>query len=101
MVFDEIDVGIGGNTANVVGEMIQEIAKKRQIIVITHLPQVAVRAKTHFKVEKLFEGAKTKVIVKELSIEERKKEIARMIGNETEVGIKYAEEMLSKSLRSL
>lgn len=101
MVFDEIDVGIGGNTANVVGEMIQEIAKKRQIIVITHLPQVAVRAKTHFKVEKVFEGAKTKVIVKELSIEERKKEIARMIGNETEVGIKYAEEMLSKSLRSL
>jgi DNA repair protein RecN (Recombination protein N) len=101
MVFDEIDVGIGGNTANVVGEMIQEIAKKRQIIVITHLPQVAARAKTHFKVEKVFEGAKTKVIVKELSIEERKKEIARMIGNETEVGIKYAEEMLSKSLRNL
>ncbi len=101
MVFDEIDVGIGGNTANVVGEMIQEIAKKRQIIVITHLPQVAARAKTHFKVEKVFEGAKTKVTVKELSIEERKKEIARMIGNETEVGIKYAEEMLSKSLRSL
>ncbi len=100
MIFDEIDVGIGGNTANVVGEMIREIAKKRQVIVITHLPQVASRANTHFRVEKVFEGSKTKVMVRELTMEERKKEIARMIGNETEVGIKYAEEMLSKSLRN-
>jgi DNA repair protein RecN (Recombination protein N) len=101
MVFDEIDVGIGGNTANVVGEMIQEISKKRQIIVITHLPQVSSKANTHFKVDKVFEGSKTKVIVKELTMEERKKEIARMIGNETEVGIKYAEEMLTRSLKNL
>lgn len=96
MVFDEIDVGIGGNTANVVGELIRELSKKQQILVITHLPQVASRANSHFKVEKIFKDNKTIVSVKKLSPEERKYEIARMIGNETETGIKYAEELLSK-----
>ncbi|MGC8964908.1 MAG: DNA repair protein RecN, partial [Brevinematia bacterium] len=96
MVFDEIDVGIGGHTANVVGELIKELSKKQQIIVITHLPQVASKANSHFKVEKIFKDNKTIVNVKKLSFEERKLEIARMIGNENETGIKYAEELLSK-----
>ncbi|MCX8028532.1 MAG: DNA repair protein RecN [Brevinematales bacterium] len=100
MVFDEIDVGIGGNTANIVGDLIKDISKKQQIIVITHLPQVASRSDVHFKVEKIFESNTTKVIVKKLSsFEERKREIARMFGNETETGLKHAEELLTKSLR--
>ncbi|MGC8870584.1 MAG: DNA repair protein RecN, partial [Brevinematia bacterium] len=83
-------------TANVVGELIKELSKKQQIIVITHLPQVASKANSHFKVEKIFKDNKTIVNVKKLSFEERKLEIARMIGNENETGIKYAEELLSK-----
>lgn len=97
MVFDEIDVGIGGHTANVVGETIKNISKNQQIIVITHLPQVASKANHHYRVEKVFEGNSTRVIVKKLSSEERKYEIARMVGNETETGLRYAEELLRKS----
>ncbi|MFN4244842.1 MAG: DNA repair protein RecN [Brevinematia bacterium] len=96
MVFDEIDVGIGGNVANIVGEIIKDISTKHQIISITHLPQIASRANCHFKIEKLFKDNSTIVLVNKLSYEERKKEIARMIGNETETGIKYAEELLNR-----
>lgn len=95
MVFDEIDTGIGGNTANTVGAIIKSIAQKQQIIVITHLPQVASKANAHYKIEKIFEKGNTIISVKKLSIEERKQEIARMIGNISETGIKYAEEMLN------
>lgn len=96
MVFDEIDTGIGGNTANTVGEMIKNICQKQQIIVITHLPQVASKANCHFKIEKIFENNSTNILVKKLSHDERKYEIARMVGNETETGIKYAEELLNR-----
>ena len=96
MVFDEIDVGIGGNTANIVGDIIKNISNKNQIIAITHLPQIASKANCHFKIEKMFKNEATIVLAKKLSYEERKKEIARMIGNETETGIKYAEELLNK-----
>ncbi|MCX8097128.1 MAG: DNA repair protein RecN [Spirochaetes bacterium] len=94
MVFDEIDVGIGGNTANIVGEIIKSISKKTQIIVITHLPQVASKATTHFKVEKLIQDNSTKVMVSKLKQEDRVYEIARMSGNQNEAGLKYAKELL-------
>lgn len=95
MVFDEIDTGIGGHTANTVGEIIRSISQKQQIIVITHLPQVASKANSHYKIEKIFEKGNTIISVKKLSLEERKQEIARMIGNLSETGLKYAEEMLN------
>ncbi|MEN2997718.1 MAG: DNA repair protein RecN [Brevinematia bacterium] len=97
MVFDEIDVGIGGHTANVVGEIIKSMAQKQQVIVITHLPQVASKANSHFMIEKIFDNNETRVVARKLSDEERKYEIARMIGNETDTGIKYAEELLKRS----
>ncbi len=94
MVFDEIDVGIGGNTANNVGQVMKNLSSTHQIIAITHLPQVASKAKTHFSIQKSVSDNKTYVIVKKLSYEERVKEIARMSGNLSESGLKYAEEML-------
>lgn len=96
MVFDEIDTGIGGNTANTVGEIIKSLSQKQQIIVITHLPQVASKANSHYKIEKIFEKGNTYILVKKLSVNERIEEIARMIGNISETGLKYAEEMLKK-----
>jgi len=81
-IFDEIDVGIGGETANLVGKQLRELAKKKQIICITHLPQIARFSTNHFFVEKKVENNKTNIYVKELNYEEKINEIARMLSGE-------------------
>lgn len=78
-IFDEIDVGIGGETANLIGKQIKELAKRKQIICITHLPQIARFADNHFFVEKKVENNKTNVYVYELIGESKINEIARML----------------------
>ncbi len=80
MVFDEIDAGIGGETANKVAKAIKDISSKKQIIMITHLPQMALIADRHFIVEKKATKTYTNVIVKQLSEQEREEEIKRMVG---------------------
>jgi DNA repair protein RecN (Recombination protein N) len=79
MVFDEIDAGIGGTTAHGVAETLERLAGRTQVITITHLPQIASRAERHFRVEKV-PGDPTHTRIQELSPEERKDEIERMLG---------------------
>ena len=79
MIFDEIDTGISGATAGVVGEKLRSIAKTHQIICITHLPQIAARAEHHFRIEKHSDGISTQTTVVPLSEEERIEEVARLM----------------------
>lgn len=79
-IFDEVDTGIGGSTADMVGAKIAESAAEHQVICITHLAQIASRGKHHYLVEKITEGARTETIIRPLTAEERIEEIARMLG---------------------
>lgn len=80
VVFDEVDAGVGGQTANMVGQKIKTISKNSQILCITHLPQIACLSDNHIYVDKMVKGNKTFTKIKVLNIEERIKEIARMLG---------------------
>ncbi|MBX2869287.1 MAG: DNA repair protein RecN [Acidiferrobacterales bacterium] len=98
LVFDEVDVGIGGTVANVVGERLRQLGASRQVICVTHLAQVAARANNHFSVSKASDnGRSVKVQVRPLSDEQRIEEIARMSGSEklTKQSRAHAEEMLA------
>ncbi len=99
LIFDEIDVGIGGRIAEAVGKKLASIAKKRQVITITHLPQIAVYGSKHFVVEKKLVGDRTVTYVNELSRDERIREIARMLAGEriTESSIVHARELLKNA----
>jgi DNA repair protein RecN (Recombination protein N) len=79
MVFDEIDAGIGGTTAHGVAETLTRLSARAQVVTITHLPQIASRADTHFRVEKV-PGDPTHTRIQELDADERKEEIERMLG---------------------
>jgi DNA repair protein RecN (Recombination protein N) len=96
MIFDEIDAGIGGKVAEIVGRRLHELAENSQVICITHLPQIAVFGDHHFLVEKYQEEESTKTAVRELAWDERIVEVARMLGGVriTEKTVEQAEEML-------
>ncbi|MER3411031.1 MAG: DNA repair protein RecN, partial [Thermoleophilia bacterium] len=79
MVFDEIDAGIGGRTAHAVADTLVRLAGRAQVVTITHLPQIASRADRHFRVEKV-PGDPTHARIQELSEDERRQEIERMLG---------------------
>lgn len=100
LIFDEIDTGISGRTAQIVGEKILQISKKHQVICITHLPQIAAMADTHFLIDKnLSEDKKTLTSIIKLKEEERVSEICRLIGGVcvTETTKKHAQEMIDLS----
>ena len=99
IIFDEIDTGISGRTAQIVGEKIKKISKNHQIISISHLPQIAALADTHFVIEKDTIKDETKTTVRQLSEEERIDELSRLLGgvdltNTTKL---HAKEMLDMS----
>jgi DNA repair protein RecN (Recombination protein N) len=79
-VFDEVDQGIGGEVGAQVGEALAEVAERRQVLVITHLPQIAARAGTQFQIEKSVRGSRTVTSVRRLDAAGREEELARMIG---------------------
>jgi DNA repair protein RecN (Recombination protein N) len=81
MVFDEIDAGIGGRTAHAVGETLRRLAERAQVVVITHLAQVAAHADRHFRVEKL-PGDPTRTQIELLEDDERREELQRMLGGQ-------------------
>ena len=81
LVFDEIDAGIGGETAHAVGGLLQRLAEHAQVVTITHLPQIAVLADRHFRVEKT-PGDPTHTRIEQLGEEERKAELERMLGGQ-------------------
>ena len=82
MIFDEVDAGIGGATAQAVGERLARLAENVQVLVVTHSPQVAARGSTHFKVQKNTVDNVTTTTVRELTEAERREEIARMLAGE-------------------
>lgn len=96
MIFDEIDANIGGRLGSLVGEKIKEMAQTKQILLITHLPQIASFADHHVKVLKRVERGKTKVDYRILLGEERIRELAQMMSGEKETKIsrEHAEEMV-------
>lgn len=79
-VFDEVDSGIGGGMAEIIGRKIRSVAQHRQVLCITHLPQIAVFADQHFKVEKIARGERTLSTVRRLNRKEQQEEVARMLG---------------------
>lgn len=97
MVFDEIDVGVGGRTANAIADKMATLAKSAQILCITHLAQIASRGRHHYYIEKQVKANRTVVTVVPLSPDERVSEIARMIGGSSlsETVLQHAREMLS------
>lgn len=98
LIFDEIDTGISGRIARVVGKNLKDLSKNHQVICITHLPQIASLADGHFCVEKEITKKRSYTLIRKLDQEERVNEIAKLLGGEkvTETTIKGAKELLSE-----
>jgi DNA repair protein RecN (Recombination protein N) len=96
LVFDEVDAGISGITANIVGEKLAKLAQSCQILCITHLPQIAVYADHHFSIEKTSDGISTETFLKKIEGNDVEGEISRLVGGVTvtESTLKHAKEML-------
>ena len=99
MIFDEIDTGISGRTAQIVGEKIYKISKEHQVICISHLPQIAALGDSHFVINKVVENNRTRTVVDKLSYDGRVEEMARLLGGVdlTETTLKHASEMIEMS----
>ena len=97
MVFDEIDSGVGGGVAEMVGRRLQELGASRQVLCVTHLPQVASLADRHFRISKVSDGKSTRTRVHVLNKDERVEELARMLGGVeiTRKTLAHAAEMLA------
>lgn len=99
LIFDEVDAGIGGRTAESVGRRLKNLARRHQVLCITHLPQIAAMADRHIMIEKVQRREGVYVRLKELSRKEREEEIARMLsGKVTDISIKHAKELLGTEL---
>ena len=96
LIFDEVDVGIGGGVAEVVGRLLRELGSERQVLCVTHLPQVAARANWQWKVIKCTEDGQVRSRVVELDNDARVEEVARMLGGMkiTAITRQHASEML-------
>ncbi|NOS72471.1 MAG: DNA repair protein RecN [Verrucomicrobia bacterium] len=94
LVFDEVDANVGGETANAVGEKMKQIAAKRQVLCITHLPQVAAPADAHYVVTKQVKDGRTISEIELLDKKSRVTELARMLGGQSDAARKHAEAML-------
>jgi DNA repair protein RecN (Recombination protein N) len=80
LIFDEVDSGIGGAVAEVVGRLLKQLGQSRQVLCVTHLAQVAAKGDQHFYVEKLHQSGKTLSNIRALNNNQRVEEIARMLG---------------------
>lgn len=96
LIFDEVDAGIGGKVAEIVGKKLKLLAANRQVLVVTHLPQIAAMSDTHYSVQKGKTGERVTTLVKQLTPKEKIREIARMLAGETitDLSMKHAEEMV-------
>ncbi|MDT8375691.1 MAG: DNA repair protein RecN [Mariprofundaceae bacterium] len=100
-VFDEVDVGIGGETAWCVGELLAAMSRDRQLFVVSHLPQVAACADQQVCIRKGVEGARTLTRLEKLSDERRREEIARMLGGASEESLQHAGKMLKRGAEAV
>jgi DNA repair protein RecN (Recombination protein N) len=96
MVFDEVDAGVGGAVAEIVGRELKALGFSGQAICVTHLPQVASQGHHHLRVAKLTDGKTTRTTISELTMDERAEELARMLGGMEVTGKarEHAREML-------
>ncbi len=103
VIFDEVDAGIGGQAAEAVAAKISELAGHHQVFCITHLPQIAAHATTHYMVEKAVADGRTSTSIRLLDKDERVRELARMLGGEdpTEQTLAYANELAEKKSGAL
>lgn len=101
MVFDEIDTGIGGATAIVVGKKLHKISKNCQVVCITHLPQIAAFSDHHYFIDKFEENSRTKIKITKLDNSKQVKELSRMLSGmeESSISIMHAEELLEQTKR--
>jgi DNA repair protein RecN (Recombination protein N) len=97
LVFDEIDANVGGETAAVVGAKMAQIARRRQVICITHLPAVAAAAASHFVVTKRAEAGRTVSEITPLEGTDRVNELTRMLGGQSEAARRHAEDLLRRA----
>ena len=99
MVFDEIDTGVSGRMAQVVGEKMCRIACNRQVLCVTHLPQIAALGNAHYLVEKRVENDRTETVVRRLDEEGRIHEISRLVGGaeDSESSLSHAAHMLREA----
>jgi DNA repair protein RecN (Recombination protein N) len=102
MVFDEVDAGIGGAVAEVVGQKLRRLGGTRQVLCVTHLPQVAAQGHQHLRVAKSSDGARTLTAIETLDAKARRDEIARMLGGVeiTRETLAHARQMLERGLRA-
>jgi DNA repair protein RecN (Recombination protein N) len=103
LIFDEVDAGIGGRVADLVGKRLRDLAEKHQVICITHLPQIATYGDRHFLVEKVVKKGSTRTDIKQLDTSERVQELARMLSGATitEKTIQRAEEMIHHATKGI
>jgi DNA repair protein RecN (Recombination protein N) len=103
LVFDEIDIGIGGRAAEAVGQKLKELSRAQQVLCVTHLPQIAAFADQHFLVEKQERQGKTKTSVRLLENQERTEEVARMLSGAklTDTSLRHAEQLLRTSRKAV
>jgi DNA repair protein RecN (Recombination protein N) len=97
LVFDEIDANVGGEIAHSIGTKMRSLGEKRQIVTITHMPQVAAAASRHFSVSKAVIAGRTKTSLAEVTGEDRIEELARMLGGRTKSAIEHARELLKRT----
>ena len=98
LIFDEIDSGVSGEIANLMGEMMKKIGEQKQIIAVTHLPQIAAKGNQHYLIYKQMKAGITNTLIKELKREERVNELAKLLSGEkiTAIAIKNAGELLNQ-----
>jgi DNA repair protein RecN (Recombination protein N) len=99
LVFDEVDANVGGETANAVGEKMDQIARRHQVLCITHLPQVAALGAAHYVVTKKIQAGRTISEIHLLDVPERVTELARMLGGQTDAARQHAEALLKQDRR--
>jgi DNA repair protein RecN (Recombination protein N) len=99
LVFDEIDIGIGGRAAEAVGQKLKSLSRGQQVLCVTHLPQIAAFADQHFVVEKHESGGRTKMQIRLLGDQDRTHEVARMLSGATvtETSLQHAAQMIAGS----
>ena len=99
LVFDEIDIGIGGRAAEAVGRKLKTLSRRQQVVCITHLPQIAAFADQHFLIEKADRDGRTRTSIRRMKEDEREHEVARMLSGAklTETSLNHARNLLESS----
>lgn len=99
LIFDEVDTGVGGKTAEIVGRKLRQLSGDRQVLLVTHLPQIASMSDNHYFIQKSKSGDRVTTAVRRLSRKEKVREVARMLAGETitDLSLQHAEEMVANA----